>query len=98
MAEVAGRTLDLDRLGAELAGRVDYRAWVDRLAPAVTAPPSTPEVPARLPGAVVTAPVMDAAGRGGARSTAERVAGMLAEEPDVGVAEVATRLGVSERT
>jgi hypothetical protein len=38
MAEIAVRTLDLDRLAADLAGRIDYRAWADRLAPAVTAP------------------------------------------------------------
>ena len=38
MAEVAVRTLDLDRLAAELAARVDYHAWADRLAPAITAP------------------------------------------------------------
>jgi hypothetical protein len=38
MAEVAVRTLDLDRLAAELAARIDYPAWADRLAPAITAP------------------------------------------------------------
>jgi len=103
MAEVAVRTLDLDRLAAELASRVDYGAWADRLAPAVTAP---------LPVPAVTAPSMEAAGGRGdssadptlvadaqagggrvpaprARSTAERVAGMLADRPDLGVAEAA---------
>jgi hypothetical protein len=42
MAEVAVRTLDLDRLAAELAARVDYPAWADRLAPAITAPAPLP--------------------------------------------------------
>ena len=53
MAEVAVHTMDLDRLAAELAGRVDYAAWADRLAPAITTP------------APVTAPVgpLAAAGR-----------------------------------
>jgi hypothetical protein len=39
LAEVTVRTLDLDRLAAELAARIDYTTWADRLAPAVTAPP-----------------------------------------------------------
>lgn len=38
MADIAVRTLDLDRLAAELASRVNYCAWADRLAPAITAP------------------------------------------------------------
>ncbi|MET0494325.1 MAG: hypothetical protein ABW000_14455 [Actinoplanes sp.] len=38
LTEVAVHTLDLDRLAAELAARVDYPAWADRLAPAITAP------------------------------------------------------------
>jgi hypothetical protein len=126
MAEVAVRTLDLDRLAAELADRVDYGAWADRLAPAVTAPlPSAPAV-APSPVAVVAEQVPDAAGGGDAdlrepepgvavaapgagfgrarvpaprgRSTAERVSRMLAERPEAGFAEVATTLGVSERT
>lgn len=42
MAEIAVHTLDLDRLAAELAQRVDYRAWAQRLAPAITAPLPTP--------------------------------------------------------
>jgi hypothetical protein len=37
MAEIAVRTLDLDRLATELEARVDYAGWADRLAPAVTA-------------------------------------------------------------
>jgi hypothetical protein len=45
MAEVAVRTLDLDRLAAELAGRVDYGAWADRLAPAITATLAAPKAP-----------------------------------------------------
>ncbi|MFC7527548.1 hypothetical protein [Actinoplanes sp. GCM10030250] len=50
MAEVAVRTLDLDRLAAELAARIDYHAWADRLAPAITAPaPPPPDSPAELP-------------------------------------------------
>lgn len=108
MAEVAVRTLDLDRLAAELAGRVDYGAWADRLAPAIAAP---------LPSAVVTVPVTepagddgpvapgasDVAGRGRVpaprgRSTADRVAAMVADQPEVRVAEVASALGVSPRT
>lgn len=42
MADIAVRTLDLDRVAAELASRVDYAAWADRLVPAITAPTSTP--------------------------------------------------------
>lgn len=42
MADIAVRTLDLDRLAAELASRVNYCAWADRLAPAITAPTPTP--------------------------------------------------------
>lgn len=38
MADIAVRTLDLDRLAAELASRVNYCAWANRLAPAITAP------------------------------------------------------------
>ncbi|WP_173071395.1 hypothetical protein [Phytohabitans houttuyneae] len=38
MAEIAVRTLDLDRLAGELAALVNYGAWADRLAPAITAP------------------------------------------------------------
>jgi hypothetical protein len=40
MAEIAVRTLDLDRLASELEDRVDYSAWADRLTPAITPPPS----------------------------------------------------------
>jgi hypothetical protein len=50
MAEGAVRTLDLDRLAAELAARVDYHAWADRLAPAITAPaPPPPDSPVEFP-------------------------------------------------
>jgi len=106
MAEIAVRTLDLDRLAAELAARVDYGAWADRLAPAVTAPVSTPPAAAGDSGdsAVATAPVSgvdSAEGRVSprrGRSTAERVARALARKPDARAAEVAARLGVSERT
>jgi hypothetical protein len=42
MADIAVRTLDLDRLAAELAARVDYHAWADRLTPAITAPTLSP--------------------------------------------------------
>lgn len=42
MADIAVRILDLDRLAAELASRVNYSAWADRLAPAITAPTPTP--------------------------------------------------------
>lgn len=133
MAEVAVRTLDLDRLAAELASRVDYGAWADRLAPAVTAPLTSAAIAAPTPVAAeqvspvaedagppkldtaaavpdaVSAPdaAVSAPGAGfgrarvpapGGRSTAERVTRMLAERPEVGVAEVAAALGVSERT
>jgi hypothetical protein len=147
MAEVAVRTLDLDRLAAELAGRVDYGAWADRLAPAVTAPspisavtaavpspdavvtaptpsPPSPVVAARLPSAALTVPLREAVGGGGdgspgpvsaagrlgadvgrgrvpqlrEQSTAERVARALADRPGVRIAEVASTLGISERT
>ena len=45
MAEIAVRTLDLDRLAAELAAKVDYGAWADRLAPAITPPAPAPTPP-----------------------------------------------------
>ncbi len=51
MADVAIRTLDLDRLAAELAARVDYHAWADRLAPAITAPAPIPADSHADPGA-----------------------------------------------
>ena len=38
MADIAVHTLDLDRIATELERRVDYPAWADRLAPAITAP------------------------------------------------------------
>ena len=106
MAEIAVRTLDLDRLAAELAERVDYGAWADRLAPAITASLSTPPVGGNdsEDKAVATAAVsgVDTAGRRMSprrgRSTAERVARVLAKKPDARAAEVAVRLGVSERT
>jgi hypothetical protein len=37
MADIAVRTLDLDRIATELERRVDYTAWADRLAPAISA-------------------------------------------------------------
>ncbi|MGN9912722.1 hypothetical protein ACTMTJ_34825 [Phytohabitans sp. LJ34] len=40
MAEIAVRTLDLDRLAAGLADQIDYTAWTARLAPAITALPT----------------------------------------------------------
>jgi hypothetical protein len=121
MAEVAVRTLDLDRLAAELASRVDYDAWADRLAPAVAASLPTLVITAPVPDAAVNEPRSATAGGGGwsgsvptrasgaaveggrvpaprGRSTAERVAQMRADRPDVGMAEVAATLGVSERT
>ncbi|MDT5040103.1 MAG: hypothetical protein QOE51_1088, partial [Actinoplanes sp.] len=64
MAEVAVRTLDLDRLAAELAGRVDYSAWADRLAPAVAAPAAIPAVsgaiPSQIPAVTAAIPSPDA--------------------------------------
>jgi hypothetical protein len=151
MAEVAVHTLDLDRLAAELANRVDYGAWADRLAPAITAPrapapeptaasagPGTPVAGTTAPSALeaATPPVAPGpaaarpnataapnttaapnptaaprptaapnAGFGRARvpaprgrTTADRVARLLADRPQAGVAEVAATLGVSERT
>jgi hypothetical protein len=41
MADIAVRTLDLDRVATELETLVDYPAWADRLAPAITVPAST---------------------------------------------------------
>ena len=158
MAEVAVRTLDLDRLAAELAGRVDYGAWADRLAPAVTAlspssvvpvavpSPETavtapspsaavtvavpspdaavtaPAVAAPLSSVALTVPLREAVGDDGSprlvsaagvlgvdigrarvpesrgQSTVERVARVLADRPGVRIAEVASLLGISERT
>jgi hypothetical protein len=40
MAEIAVRTLDLDRLAAGLADQIDYTVWTARLAPAITALPT----------------------------------------------------------
>jgi hypothetical protein len=106
MAEIAVRTLDLDRLAAELADRVDYGAWADRLAPAVTAPLPTirsegADSPDRsVPTASASGADTDRArvsARSG-QSTAERVARVLAKKPDARMAEVAAKLGVSERT
>jgi len=42
MADIAVRTLDLDQIATELETRVDYAAWADRLAPAITVP-ATPQ-------------------------------------------------------
>ncbi|BCJ51806.1 hypothetical protein Asp14428_32810 [Actinoplanes sp. NBRC 14428] len=55
MAEVAVRTLDLDRLAAELAARIDYPAWADRLAPAITAP----TLPAGGPADITATPTQE---------------------------------------
>jgi hypothetical protein len=106
MAEIAVATLDLDRLAAELADRADYGAWADRLAPAITALPQTvdggaddsPTGPAATDGATGddTGPGPMSPRRG--QSTAQRVATVLARKPDARPAEVAARLGVSERT
>jgi hypothetical protein len=106
LAEITVRTLDLDRLAAELEARVDYGAWADRLAPAIAAPlPTTTADGGDTTAGVVSttgATGVDAArGRVSARhgaSTAERVARVLARRPDTRTAEVAARLGVSERT
>jgi hypothetical protein len=109
MAEIAVRTLDLDRLAAKLSDRADYNAWADRLAPAINAgPPIDAGCDVRAddnPTEVVTteaAPGGDI-GRGRVssrrgRSTAERVATVLTRKPNARPAEVAARLGVSERT
>jgi hypothetical protein len=104
MAEIAVRTLDLDRLAAELEARVEYAAWADRLAPAITAPlPRTPADDGRdEPVTTVDARVVDTndgrVSRARRGSTAERVARVLARKPDARAVEVAARLGVSERT
>jgi len=52
MADIAVRTLDLDRIATELEHRVDYPAWADRLAPAITIPATTgqPRAAVRPPG------------------------------------------------
>jgi len=42
MAEIAVRTLDLDRIATELERQADYAGWAARLAPAVTAPDESP--------------------------------------------------------
>lgn len=47
MADIAVRTLDLDRIAAELERSADYEGWAARLAPAVTAP--DPDSPADAP-------------------------------------------------
>jgi hypothetical protein len=41
MAEIAVRTLDHDRIAAELEARADYAGWAQRLTAAVSAPPTT---------------------------------------------------------
>jgi hypothetical protein len=104
MAEIAVHTLDLDRLAAELEARVEYAAWADRLALAITAPVPTstaddgPDEPVSTanPSAVDTSHGQASTARRG--STAERVARVLARKPDARAVEVAARLGVSERT
>ncbi len=106
MADIAVRTLDLDRLADQLAERVDYSAWADRLAPAVTAPLTTPPTDGDDSKAGATATAGQASVDNVARrlsprrrrSTAERVAKVLANKPDARTAEVAAKLGVSERT
>ncbi|GFJ93320.1 hypothetical protein Prum_069620 [Phytohabitans rumicis] len=40
MAEIAVRTIDMDRLAADLADQIDYTTWTARLAPAITALPA----------------------------------------------------------
>lgn len=106
MADIAVRTLDLDRLAAELATRVDYHAWADRLAPAITAaPPTNHPGSDDSPASIMSTPAPDGVDTGIARtptrraqSTADRVAKILARKPDARAAEVAAKLGVSERT
>jgi len=56
MADIAVRTLDLDRLAAELERLVDYPAWADRLAPAVTVPAITMETRTTAIDSAVPAP------------------------------------------
>jgi hypothetical protein len=106
MAAIAVRTLDLDRLATELEARVDYGAWSARLASAVTAPLPTTATRGDDNGptsvstggglGVDTEPRRVSGRRRG--STAERVARVLARNPGARPAEVAARLGVSERT
>jgi hypothetical protein len=48
MAEIAVHTLDLDRLATHLESLVDYPAWANRLAPAITVATSTPATPDNL--------------------------------------------------
>ena len=106
MAEIAVRTLDLDRLAAELEARVEYGGWADRLAPAVIAPsPAAQDAGGGNPGDAVSSAGGSGVGAAGGRvatrrgvSTAERVARVLARRPDARAVEVAARLGVSERT
>jgi hypothetical protein len=38
IADIAVRTLDLDRIATELERQVDYAAWAERLAPAISVP------------------------------------------------------------
>ncbi|MFF5293022.1 hypothetical protein [Paractinoplanes globisporus] len=64
MAAVAVKTLDLDRLAAELAARVDYDSWADRLAPAITAPSAFPAEASHPPEPASTHPTA-ANGRAG---------------------------------
>lgn len=112
MAEIAVRTMDLDRVAVELETRADYAGWADRLAPAVSATRPTAPEPEQAPAPRVPAQVQPASQRpalpaarrstGGkpaaGRTTADRVATARGKHPDATQAEIAKRLKVSQRT
>ena len=63
MAEIAARTLDPDKIAAELEARADYAGWAARLGHAVTAVPGTPgSEPARASGTTSGSPDGQASG------------------------------------
>lgn len=101
MADLAVQTLDLDRLAGALAERVDYDAWADRLAPAITAPPTTTAGPGDGRTDVAAAPLVpdvDAGTVGAAtagmmeRPDAVAVAGLPATAPTMAPSEPAETL------
>ena len=112
-AEIEARTLDLDAIARELEARADYGWWADRLAPARTRRADIPDaagadIPAdtnadmsarrRRGGQGTRAVRARAAGTDSVRaSAAQRVAVVLAQDPDITRVELARRVGTSVR-
>lgn len=114
MADLASRTLDLDRVAADLQAATDYEWWKDRLArdlglrglsdqgkPPESNTEATESAP-RVSGtsnSPVPAVRKPRSDRAHNRSTnAERIAKLRAGKPGITNAQIATRLDISERT